>query len=153
MSHDRIEVRRTIAADPTVVWSAVTDITRMGEWSPECHTARWVDGATGPATDAWFEGENRNGEFEWTTRAVVVECEPDRRFVFEGDADGFRFSRWGYEIEPTDDGCDVTEFNLSFIPDSFQATAKGISGVEDREAHNKAGMAATLERLAAALEA
>jgi hypothetical protein len=39
VSHDRIEVRRTIAADPTAVWSAVTDITRMGEWSPECHTA------------------------------------------------------------------------------------------------------------------
>ena len=153
MSHDRIEVRRTIAADPTAVWSAVTDITRMGEWSPECHTARWVDGATGPATGAWFEGENRNGDFEWTTRAVVVECEQNRRFVFEGDADGFRFSRWGYEIEPVDDGCVVTEFNLSFIPDEFQPMSTEISGVDDRETHNKAGMAATLERLAAALEA
>jgi hypothetical protein len=73
--------------------------------------------------------------------------------VFEGDADGFRFSRWGYEIEPIDEGCVVTEFNLSFIPDSFQSTSKAISGVDDREAHNKAGMTATLERLAAALEA
>jgi len=152
VSHDRIEVSRTISADPSTVWSAVTDITRMGEWSPECHTARWVDGATGPAVDAWFEGDNRNGDFEWATRSVVVECEPNRRFVFEGDADGFRFSRWGYEIEPAADGSVVTEFNLSFIPDSFQATSAAISGVEDREAHNKAGMSATLERLAAALE-
>ena len=153
MSHDRIEVRRTIAADPAAVWSAVSDITRMGEWSPECHAARWVDGASGPATGAWFEGENRNGDFEWTPRAVVVECEPNRRFVCEGDAAGFRFSRWGYEIEPTDDGCVVTEFNLSFIPDEFQPMSKEISGVDDRETHNKANMAATLERLAAALEA
>lgn len=153
MSHDRIEVRRTIAADPAAVWAAVTDITRMGEWSPECHTARWVDGATGPAVGARFEGENRNGEFEWTTNAVVVECELDRRFVFEGDADGFRFSRWGFEIEPADGGCVVTEFNLSFIPESFQATSASISGVEDREAHNLAGMRETLERLATALEA
>ncbi|WP_040492958.1 SRPBCC family protein [Ilumatobacter nonamiensis] len=153
MSHDRIEVSRTIAAEPAAVWAAVSDITRMGEWSPECHTARWVDGATGPATDAWFEGENRNGDFEWTTRAVVVECDPERRFVFEGDADGFRFSRWGYEIEPSDDGCVVTEFNLSFLPESFQAVSAEISGVEDRESHNQAGMAATLERLAATLEA
>lgn len=153
MSHDRIEVRRTIAAEPSAVWSAITDITRMGEWSPECHTARWVDGASGPAVGACFEGENRNGDFEWTTRAVVVECEPDRRFVFEGDADGFRFSRWGYEIEPVDAGCVVTEFNLSFIPEAFLPMSKEISGVDDRATHNQAGMAATLERLAAALEA
>lgn len=98
-------------------------------------------------------GENRNGNFEWTTRAVVVECERDRLFVFEGDSDGFRFSRWGYEIEPIDEGCVVTEFNLSFIPDSFQPMSKEISGVVDRETHNRAGMVATLERLASALEA
>jgi uncharacterized protein YndB with AHSA1/START domain len=152
LSHDRIEARRTIAADPTAVWSAVTDITRMGEWSPECHTARWVDGASGPVAGAWFEGENRNGDFEWTTRGVVVECERDRRFVFECDSNGFRFSRWGYEIEPIDGGCVVTEFNLSFIPDEFQQMSEGISGVADRETHNQAGMAATLDRLAAALE-
>ena len=47
----------------------------------------------------------------------------------------------------------MTEFNLSFIPDEFQPMSKEISGVDDRETHNKAGMAATLERLAAALEA
>ena len=37
-------------------------------------------------------------------------------------------------------------------PDEFQPMSKEISGVDDRETHNKAGMVATLERLAAALE-
>ena len=55
-------------------------------------------------------------------------------------------------VEPVDDGCVVTEFNLSFIPDSFQAMSTEISGVDDRETHNMAGMAATLERLAGVVE-
>ena len=43
---------------PAEVWAAVTDVTRMGEWSPECVAARWVGGATGPAAGAVFEGDN-----------------------------------------------------------------------------------------------
>lgn len=149
---ERNEVSRTIAASPAEVWAAITDVTRMGEWSPECHTCRWLDGASGPEVGAAFEGENRNGTFEWTTKAVVVEVEPERRFVFEGDADGFRFSRWGYELEPVDGGTKVTEWSMNFIPEAFREASKEISGVEDRDAHNRAGMEATLERMAAALE-
>ena len=40
------------------VFSAISDITRMGEWSPECTAGRWIEPATGPAEGAVFEGDN-----------------------------------------------------------------------------------------------
>jgi hypothetical protein len=30
-----------INRDPAMVFDAITDLTRMGEWSPECILARW----------------------------------------------------------------------------------------------------------------
>ena len=32
-----------IAATPAVVYALVADVTRTGEWSPECVSGRWVD--------------------------------------------------------------------------------------------------------------
>lgn len=149
---DHVEVSRDINASPEAVWSAITDVTRMGEWSPECHTCEWDDGATGPAVGATFTGHNRNGEFEWTTQAEIMECVPNEKFAFDGVFGDFHFSKWAYIIEPTDTGCRVTEtWDELRPPDIIEAT-KSISGVDDRASHNKAGMEATLERLAAAVE-
>ncbi|MGO9154394.1 SRPBCC family protein [Mycobacterium sp.] len=33
-----------IAAPPEVVYDLLADITRMGEWSPECCRCVWLDG-------------------------------------------------------------------------------------------------------------
>lgn len=33
---DRLEVWRDVAASPEEVYSAISDVTRMGEWSQEC---------------------------------------------------------------------------------------------------------------------
>ena len=45
----RLEVSRDIAAPPELVYSAILDVTRMGEWSEECHTCEWHEGFDGPA--------------------------------------------------------------------------------------------------------
>ena len=45
--HDAVSTE--IAASPEVVYDLVADITRMGEWSPECYQCTWSKGATGPA--------------------------------------------------------------------------------------------------------
>ncbi len=44
--HTVDEASVTIAAAPERVWALVTDITRMGEWSPESTGGRWTRGAT-----------------------------------------------------------------------------------------------------------
>lgn len=147
-----LSISRDIAASPAQVFAALTDITRMGEWSPETHRAEWTDGVTEPAVGAIFTGHNRNGDKEWTTDATIVELVPNERFFFDCHSRGFTFASWGYSIEPTDGGCRVTEHWQDHRPETALERSKAISGVEDRVAHNAAGMEATLARLAAALE-
>ncbi len=135
------------------MWNAITDITRMGEWSPECHSCEWNDGVTAPAVGAVFTGQNRNGEFEWTTEAEVMECVPHEKFAFDGVFGDLHFAKWAYVIEPTDGGCRVTEIWDEGRPPEVIEMTKSISGVDDRGEHNRAGMEQTLARLAAAVEA
>ena len=145
-------VSREIAADPLTIWNAVTDITRMGEWSPECHTCTWDDGFSGPEVGAVFTGQNRNGEFEWTTQAKITDAVPGERFAFDAMARDFVFAKWAYEFEATDGGTLVTEHALDLRPEAIKERGASISGVEDRDARNRENMEATLARLAEALE-
>lgn len=147
-----LEVSRDIAASPQAVFDAISDVTRMGEWSPECYACEWIEGATGPAVGAKFDGHNRNGDKEWTTQGEIVECVPGERFVFHALARGFHFATWGYQIEATENGCRVTEAWDDLRPDEIIARGPAISGVEDRTAFNAQSMATTLERVAAAVE-
>ncbi len=147
-----LSVSRDIAAPPAAVFAALTDITRMGEWSPETHLAEWNDGFSEPALGAMFTGHNRNGDKEWTTEAKIVELERDERFFFDCESRGFVFASWGYSIEPIEGGCRVTEHWQDHRPESFFEQSAAISGVADRASHNEAGMRATLDRLADALE-
>ena len=149
---DTIEISRDIAASPEAVYAAISDVTRMGEWSEECHACEWHDGHDGPAVGATFDGHNRNGEHEWTTQGKVIEAEPGRAFAFECSMMDFHFSTWGYRIEPTDTGCRVTEWSQDLRPESSLEFSKQMSGVDDRTARNRETMSETLERLAAALE-
>lgn len=149
---DKIEVSRDIAAPPEVVYAAISDVTRMGEWSPECYACEWHDGVDGPAVGATFDGHNRNGDKEWTTQGKVIEADPGRGFAFECSMFDFHYSTWGYRIEPTDTGCRVTEWNEDLRPESAIEASKAISGVEDRTGRNRETISATLERLAAAVE-
>jgi uncharacterized protein YndB with AHSA1/START domain len=149
---ERIEVTRDIAATPEVVYAAIADVTRMGEWSEECHTCAWHDGFDGPAVGATFDGHNRNGEHEWTSQGKVVEADPGRAFAFECSMFDFHYSTWGYRIEPTDGGCRVTEWSEDLRPESVLEFSKQMSGVDDRAERNRQTIHGTLDRLAAAVE-
>jgi uncharacterized protein YndB with AHSA1/START domain len=148
----RIEISRDIAATPEAVYDAISDVTRMGEWSTECHTCEWHEGVDGPAVGAVFDGHNRNGEHEWTTQGTVVVADPGREFAFECSMMDFHYATWGYRIEPTDGGCHVTEWSEDLRPESTLEFSVQISGVSDRAGRNRETISGTLERLAAALE-
>ena len=147
-----LEVSRDIAATSDVVYAAISDVTRMGEWSEECYSCRWHDGHDGPAVGAIFDGDNRQGAHEWTTQGKVVEAEPGRAFAFECSMYDFHYSTWGYRIEPTETGCRVTEWSEDLRPESAIELSKQISGVDDRTERNRQTMRTTLDRLAVALE-
>lgn len=150
---DEVSVSTEIAAPAERVWAMVSDVTRMGEWSPETEGAEWVGGATGPVRGAKFRGTNRNGRKSWKTGATVIAAEPGRRFSFRVAAAGLKVSEWHYAFESTPGGCTVTETWVDQRGGLARVLGKPVSGVEDRAEHNRQGMAKTLERLKAAAEA
>jgi uncharacterized protein YndB with AHSA1/START domain len=148
----RLEIFRDIAAPPELVYSTISDVTRMGEWSEECHDCEWHEGYDGPVVGATFDGHNRNGEHEWTTQGKVIEADPGRAFAFECSMLEFHYSTWGYRIEPTESGSRVTEWNEDRRPESVMEFSKQVSGVGDRTERNRLTMRGTLERVAVTLE-
>jgi len=150
---DHLEVSRTIAASPEAVYDAISDVTRMGEWSPECVKCEWLDGATAAAVGAKFEGTNQNNGNEWVIQNEVTAADRGARFAFDCSARDFLFASWAYEFESTDDGgCVVTEIWDDYRPEEIRNKPSAISGVTDRAEFNRQSMATTLERLAAAVE-
>ncbi|WP_219418086.1 SRPBCC family protein [Pseudonocardia nigra] len=101
------EVDVVIAAPPEQVWALVTDITRMGEWSPENRGGRWTAGATGSAVGARFVGVNAHGPIRWRTRCRVVECAPPSRFAFTVAESGMT---WGWRLEPAGTGTRLVQW-------------------------------------------
>lgn len=147
-----VEVTTVIAAPPDVVWRLVSDLTRMGEWSPENEGAEWLRGARGPSVGATFKGANRHGSRSWRTRGTIVAADPGRTLAFRITAAGIKVAEWRYELVASDQGCTVTE---SFIDERGWIAKKlggPLSGVTDRESHNRATMQTTLERLKVAAE-
>jgi len=146
-----LEVSREIAASPDAVYAAIADVTRMGEWSTECHTCEWIDGATEAAVGAQFLGSNANNGAEWEITNTVTAADPGSRFAFDCSVPTFTFASWAYDIEATDQGCRVTESWKDHRTDEM-ANRPSISGVADRAEYNRQSMETTLERIAAAVE-
>jgi Polyketide cyclase / dehydrase and lipid transport len=92
----------------------VSDVTRMGEWSPICTNCWWDDGET-PRVGAWFTGRNELPDLTWETRSEVVVAEPAREFAFKVRGS---LVRWGYTFTPVDGGTTVTE-SWEFLPDGI----------------------------------
>jgi uncharacterized protein YndB with AHSA1/START domain len=147
---EHVSVSREIAAPAETVWAMVSDVTRMGEWSPENESCVWLGDATGPQPGAKFRGSNRIGKKSWKTLSTVVDAEPGRRFSFRVSAGPFSVAEWGFTFEATAGGCRVTETWKDERGRFFKPISGIATGVPDRAAHNRAGMEQTLERLAAA---
>jgi hypothetical protein len=95
-----------IAAAPEDVYDLLADVTRMGEWSPECYRCEWLDGATTADVGARFRGYNLLGRFRWATTAVVIAAQRGREFAFTvvHDKTGRDETRWRYRLEPSAGG-------------------------------------------------
>ena len=109
-----------MAETPDELYALVSDVTRMGEWSPICQACWWDDG-DGPRAGAWFTGRNELPERTWETRSQVVAADRGREFAFEVNSG---WVRWGYAFAAVDSGTQVTE-SWEFLP-------AGIAGFHDR---------------------
>jgi hypothetical protein len=143
-----------MAALPAEVWDVVSDITRIGEFSPETFEAEWLGGADGPVAGARFRGHvrrNGRGPVYWTV-CTVTASDPGRVFAFSvGGPGGRTVNTWRYELRPEGAGTDVTEsFELPATPATrlywkLAGRARGRT--------NLTGMRATLDRIKATVEA
>ncbi|BBY28343.1 SRPBCC family protein [Mycolicibacterium sediminis] len=110
-----------IATTPEQVYGLVSDVTRIGEWSPICKACWWDDEQAGPAVGAWFTGRNETPDRTWETRSRVVAAEPGREFAWEVNEG---WVRWGFRLEAEGDGTRLTQ-DWAFLP-------KGIAGFGER---------------------
>lgn len=109
-----------IARSPEALYDMISDVTRMGEWSPICRACWWDDGG-GPSSGSWFTGRNETGERVWETRSQVVVAEPGREFAF---VVGGSLVRWAYTFTPVDAGTRLTE--------SWEFLAPGLARFQER---------------------
>lgn len=146
-----VSVTRVVEAPAELVYDLLSDVTRMGEFSPENTGGTWLDGASGPAVGARFHGKNRLGSLTWSTKPTVTVAERGRRFGF--DVPGRAGSTWTYTFDPVPGGVRVTESmrqdRVTPFPIRFLQRR---AGVTDRAEHLRAGMALTLDRVAAVAE-
>ena len=153
----RGEARLHVNVSPARLYELISDVTRMGEWSPETVRCRWVGGATGPAVGARFKGTNRRGFLRWSTKPRVVAAEPGREFAFVVNLLIFHreMTKWRYHFKPAAaGGTDVTESfeMMDDLPWYISFGERSLMGIKDRKVDLEAGMQRTLERLKTAAE-
>lgn len=108
-----------IAAPPTSVYDLVADVTRMGEWSPECYQCEWVGDLHEPVVGARFRGHNRMGPLRWSTTCQIVTADRGREFAFTvmHDKNNRESTRWRYCMSVTEAGTLLSEsFEFVWCP-------------------------------------
>jgi hypothetical protein len=146
------EVSVWMAATPAQVWALVSDVTRIGEFSPETFEGKWTGGSTGPEVGATFAGHvkrNGVGPTYWSP-CRVTRCVPEEVFEFAVGLDSVALTNWGYRLEPRDGGTLVTEY-FRLEPAFYMRVYWAILG-RGRGRTNEHGMRTTLERMKVVLE-
>jgi Polyketide cyclase / dehydrase and lipid transport. len=110
-------MRRTCAATITIhapveaVWSVISDVTRVGEWSGECRRCEWIGDTVVPAPGAQFRGINRRGWTRWARRNEIDVVDAPHEMVWHTVFDAIHrdSTEWRVTLRPTPDGTETTE--------------------------------------------
>ena len=142
--HDmHLEVSKEINASPEKVYSLVSDLARMGEWSTENIGGEWISGAPGEVGSR-FLGTNRIKAFEWSVPVEVTIAEPGHCFEFVAAPDDGPFVRWTYQLAETSSGTELTEiWDVMALPPSLAKLDD--DGLAGRKAAVRGTIEATLE--------
>jgi uncharacterized protein YndB with AHSA1/START domain len=148
----RGEVSLHVEAPPEKVWALVSDVTRIGEFSPETFEAAWTRGSSGPVVGAYFKGHVRRngvGPTYWSPCRVTA-CVPNEVFEFCVGNDEVTLNNWGYRLAPEGTGTRLTEY-FRIEPNLPMRLYWMVLGPL-RGRTNRRGMRTTLERMKAVLE-
>jgi Polyketide cyclase / dehydrase and lipid transport len=122
-------------------WDLITSISRIGEFSPECIDAQWIEGADGPKVGARFEGTNSRqqgaDEIVWIRPCTVTVSVPGQAFAYVvGDRfDATPAVEWEYRLEATNGECLINQ-TFRHLPDGLS----GVRGMADAEPEKAAGI-------------
>jgi uncharacterized protein YndB with AHSA1/START domain len=146
-----LEADVEIDAPPERVWSVVSDVARMGEWSPECRKMM-VFGA--PRKGAHVLGVNRRRWAIWPTNSRIVRYEPGRAIAWKVYENR---TTWSYELEPTADGGTRVIERRTVPPPGIAPFAAAfaklfLGGVESHDGELLEGMRTTLDRIKTEVE-
>jgi hypothetical protein len=139
-----------IHASPEAVYDLVSDLPRMGEWSPENIGGEWQDGGSGKVGDRYI-GHNRTAERAWSVPVLVTVAERGRCFAFVTRPDEGPYVRWTYRLEPRGAGTRVTEvWDVEKLPPAMQSATQ--AQLDERSRYTEAMLATTLAAIKAAAE-
>lgn len=141
-------VHADLPATPEQVWQVLTDVPRIGEWSHECHTAKWLDGADQAAVGARFRGTSKARFARWSRPCTITALDTDQCFTYRTSGGIQRdATEWIFTLEPTDDGCRITQsYEIISLP---RATEWVISKVLPEHIDRSQALREDLERLGA----
>jgi hypothetical protein len=104
-------VETVVPAPIEAVWSVLTDVTRVPEWSRECRRVEWLGGAIGAAPGARFRGTNKAGPWTWSRVNEVVVADEPHAFVWR-TVSTLRFpdcTEWRVDLEDSGDGTRIVQ--------------------------------------------
>ena len=158
-----VAAEEVVIARPELVWDLVADVTRVGEWSPECIGAAWLGDPGRPESGARFTGHNGfpNG-FEYEVTCAVTEADRPRAFawvVLDDSGDPARpSSSWRYQVDPLPGGSWVRQCfthgpGASYLrAAAAQAPDQAAEIIAARRDALRVNMSATLRAMKAAAE-
>lgn len=147
------EVALDVEADASVLYGMVSDLPRIGEWSPECERVEWEGEVGDPSEGTTFVGHNAVGpgrRIRYSRHGSVLVAEPGREFTFITDEGGRPSTVWRYTFTPIAGGTRVTEsYEVKWIP----VWARVLDVPTNRHKELVQNMQTTLRNLKTAAEA
>jgi len=138
-----------IDATAEEVYDTVSDLTRMGEWSPENRGGQWLDGGSGAVGDR-FEGHNQIGERKWSAVAQVTRADRGSEFQFVTGDPTSPYVRWTYRMSGSSPTVLTEVWDVEQLPPTLadldaERLAARAGAVRDGMAATLAGIRSTLE--------
>jgi uncharacterized protein YndB with AHSA1/START domain len=150
---DHVQGTETIAAPPEQIYALISDLPRMGEWSPENTGGRWLGGASDAAVGAKFKGDNRNGSKSWSTTVTITEAEPGKTLAFVVSAARISVADWRYDLVSDGESTTVTETWRDRRNPILSLLGGVVTGIRDRAEFTQTSIDSTLAALKLAAEA
>ena len=151
LTTDRVDT--VIDASAESLYAMVSDLPRIGEWSPECEGVTWDGEVSTPVVGTTFMGQNAVGpgrRIRYKRHGRVLVADAGREFEFITDEGGRESTVWRYQFQREGSGTRVTEsYEVRWIP----VWARIIDVPTNRHKELLENMRTTLARLKVSAEA